>query len=242
MKKTDGFTLVEIAVCIVLVGLLIGGVLKGTELLYVSRISGSVDQVRSHIAGTQNFYDKYKDLPGDMRDADTRVVGCLPDNSCVNGDSNGMIGTAGVGMANTAAGNINAENNQYWKHLALAGMIAGVQPNASALEAGRSHPVSKLQGVFTVTQMAATAGDPLELRGLYIRLQNCVTCTNPDTPAGDQPLTPVDAANIDRKMDDGFPYTGSVRTWGPGTGCEGVTYNEVGPQDTRCIQFYELSF
>src|SRR5690606_22964586 len=82
-----GFTLTEMALVLVIVGLLIGGVLKGQELIESARIRAAASQLDQVRAATTAFQDKYQSLPGDFAAATTRIAASLTD-----GNGNGLVG------------------------------------------------------------------------------------------------------------------------------------------------------
>ena len=82
-KAEKGFTLVELAIVLVIVGLLIGGILKGQQLMENASITATVSQIRAMEAATTNFMDTYGALPGDLLDADSKITGCTG-NLCTN--------------------------------------------------------------------------------------------------------------------------------------------------------------
>ena len=78
-SKPNGFALVELAIVITIIGILIGGVLKGQQLIEQARIAGTIQQMRDYKSAVIIFQTKYDALPGDMPDADKRIIGC---NNC----------------------------------------------------------------------------------------------------------------------------------------------------------------
>ncbi len=93
MKKNEsGFTLVELAIVLMIIGLLIGAILRGQELLESARITATLQQVKAYQGAIVTFRDTYGALPGDLRTALDRVPNCTAVNSCVNGNGDGMIG------------------------------------------------------------------------------------------------------------------------------------------------------
>lgn len=123
-RNQSGFTLIEIAIVLVIIGLLLGGVLKGQELINsakVKNLAGDFKNIPLYIYGYQ---DKFKSLPGDDAAADTHLTGgtiCAPANTaakCVLG--NGLIdGTWDSPL------DITTESNLFWQHVRLAGFSAG---------------------------------------------------------------------------------------------------------------------
>src|SRR3989338_6112219 len=75
-RRQKGFTLVELAIVITIIGLLIGAVLKGQKILENARVSATITQVSSIDAAAKTFYDTYGGLPGDLANAPTRLPNC----------------------------------------------------------------------------------------------------------------------------------------------------------------------
>ena len=107
MKRQHGFTLVEIAIVLVIVGLLLGGLLKGRELIDSARVRSLANDITAMRTAWHAFQDRYQSLPGDFDRASTQLQSGLN-----NGNGNGRVDSleevAGV-----------------WQHLAAAGFISG---------------------------------------------------------------------------------------------------------------------
>jgi prepilin-type N-terminal cleavage/methylation domain-containing protein len=182
MKSSQGgFTLVEIAIVLVIIGLLLGGVLKGQELITQAKIRNVANDINGMSAAVYGYQDRYKKFPGDDNDAATRwtnppTASGLGDGA-VGGSVVGVISCVGVGP-----GAIN-ENCHFWQHLRLAGFIGG--DSASALP-----PQNAAGGVLQAQNGA------LGLSGLTICSTN---------------LSGKIANAIDAQFDDGKPNTGTVR-------------------------------
>jgi prepilin-type N-terminal cleavage/methylation domain-containing protein len=115
MRKQIGFTLVEIAVVLVIIGLLLGGVLKGQELITQAKIRNVANDFNGLTAAIYSYQDRYRSLPGDDSGAQARWTQTIVDS----GDGNGQV-----------AGNYNSatdtdESRQFWLHLRNAGFIGG---------------------------------------------------------------------------------------------------------------------
>jgi prepilin-type N-terminal cleavage/methylation domain-containing protein len=218
MMNQKGFTLVELAIVLMIIGLLIGAVLRGQELMNNARLQSVVKQVMSYQGAISTFKDAYQEYPGDLRTATTRVPGCQTGagNNCVNGNGDGTIGTPNlVWILNDQS--LTSENAQFWKDLALTHIISGVKPNATIVGFGDSHPGAPIGGGFSVV---VTTQDPSDPTGsmipgsLVLRLHNDLTTTViEDNPV----MSPRQAGYIDRKMDDGIPNTGSVQSTASGS-------------------------
>ncbi len=105
--RQTGFTLIEIAIVLVIIGLLLGGILKGQELITSARVRNIIAQIDGTKAAFFGFQDRYRALPGDFTAATTQIAGAAQD-----GNGNGQI----------EAGN---ESIAVWDHLSHAGFING---------------------------------------------------------------------------------------------------------------------
>ena len=85
-RRQSGFTLIEIAIVLVIIGLLLGGVLKGQELITSARVRNMISQQDGIKAAYFGFLDRYRALPGDFNAATTQISGATQ-----NGDGNGQI-------------------------------------------------------------------------------------------------------------------------------------------------------
>jgi len=252
VKSEKGFTLVELAIVMTIIGLLIGGILKGQELMENARVTSTISQVKSYEAAVTTFQDTYNALPGDMANAATRLPNCVAAcNSTDAGPGNGIVGTVnGVATAQAAVTN---EPTLFWTHLLLANLISGVTPEVITTPAtapiawGESHPGARINGGFhakngdgaTALALSASGVQPA---GLTLVLQTAATGV-PTAVLGGQPLSALRAAQIDRKMDDGKSATGQVIGYGMATcsngGVGSDTYNEGQPGED-CGLFFRL--
>src|SRR5262245_31890500 len=111
MRKQAGFTLIEIAIVLVIIGLLLGGVLKGQELIQSARVRNIVSQQDGIKAAYFGFLDRYRALPGDYKDAVATIAGAAGD-----GNGNGRIEDPASGTKEFIAA---------WDHLSHSGFING---------------------------------------------------------------------------------------------------------------------
>jgi prepilin-type N-terminal cleavage/methylation domain-containing protein len=185
-KHQSGFTLIEIAIVLVIIGLLLGGVLKGQELITAARVRNLISTQDGVKAAYFGFLDRYRSLPGDYVAASTNIPGCA--GLCLNGNNDGQI--SGVD-----------EPQMAWEHMSKAGFITGSY-TYPVLGAGPlptntpSNPYGSLtqlilDGVYR--DLAADAGTPRH---------NLKTGNN----------IPSDIlAEVDRKVDDGLANGGQFR-------------------------------
>lgn len=220
-RSQAGFTLVELAIVMIIIGLLIAGVLKGQALITNARITSTVAQVKAIEAATSTFRDTYNFIPGDMPNPNVRLPNCAA-APCTNiGDGNGKL----INAPNAAPAN---ENQAYFPQLYAASLITGIQPGPANQVFGGNMPEAKLSGVGI--GIGSTASPPvagnfggnliganLPQDGMYLVFTNSPTAAQSATTVA---LTPDAALRIDTKIDDGLPDTGDVR--GAGTAGMGL--------------------
>lgn len=219
-RSQAGFTLVELAIVMIIIGLLIGGILKGQELIANAQITATASQVKAIEAAMTTFRDSYDSVPGDMANPTLRLPNCAAAPCNQAGDGNNRVDDVNPGAVQVSAN----ENATFWTHLAAADMIGGVSSTSTVVNAwGGQLPSAEAGGGFTVgfvgtaANAAAVAGAPVA--GHYLALQFA-----PNTAiaaAAGLSLSPTQAARIDRKLDDGVPDTGGTLAAGTGAaaGC-----------------------
>ncbi|PZO87759.1 MAG: hypothetical protein DI626_03235 [Micavibrio aeruginosavorus] len=210
-RSEQGFTLVELAIVMVIIGLLIGGILKGQELINNAKISATVTQLKSMDAALNTFQDKYAALPGDMLRATNRLPNCATAPCNISGDGNSQYANqAGSAPTNSQEGTVA------FAHLSAADLLSGISVssgnNPSPPSFGGLLPAVKVGGGMwlgsSTTGGAAAGISTLTPNRTYLALNGTNVAVTNSTGA----LTPVDAAQIDRKIDDGMPSGGSVQS------------------------------
>ncbi len=181
-KSQQGFTLVEIAVVLVIIGLLLGGVLKGQELINSARVKALAQDFRNVPTMLYGYQDRFRALPGDDRQATTHLGA-----AALNGDGNGRID----GDWNTTTN--NDETCLFWQHLRLGNFMAGsTVPASCALQ-----PRNAAGGMMGIETAYTGHGAYISgMRGTYL-------CS--DGVQGRY------VRQLDQTMDDGDPSTGSMR-------------------------------
>ena len=139
MKKSQGFTLVEIAIVLVIIGLLLGGILKGQEMITQAKIKNVIGDFSGIAAAYHGYQDRYRAIPGDDPNAGTRWSGATA------GSGNGIV--AGTYNSGTATD----ESRLWWDHLRRAGFVSGT---------GTTSPFNATSGIIGVQtgDGAATPG------------------------------------------------------------------------------------
>jgi hypothetical protein len=197
----------------VIIGLLIGGVLRGQELLNSARINSIAAQQSAVSTAYFGFIDRYKAMPGDLTGAQALLVNGLTAPASVSGDGN-------VGLADSAA---------FFNNLSQAGFVS-CTPCASVVTA-----VAGAAGTYTVpttlsgtNTMVNVYGTPMTFRkdtaivgsstaGAIDFLATTAEISKPMLTTGNA-ITSNMLAEMDRKADDGNPGGGSFRYTDNGTG------------------------
>lgn len=146
-KHQRGFTLIEIAIVLVIIGLLLGGVLKGQELIYNQKIKSTYDSYRQYTAAMYGYQDRYRAIPGDDANVLTRGFVATGGVAIVAGSGNGII--AGAGQTCILAAGTGTEVCQANYHLRLAGFLSGTGTSAA------THPFGGVVTLVAPTNIAA---------------------------------------------------------------------------------------
>jgi prepilin-type N-terminal cleavage/methylation domain-containing protein len=219
MKKTQGFTLVEIAIVLVIIGLLLGGILKGQEMITQAKIKNVIADYSGISAAYHGYVDRYKKIPGDDPCAGSGATVAICGTTtarwtgATSGGGNGVI----TGKYNSTTA--TDESLLWWDHLRRAGFVAGT---------GISQPFNALSGMIGVQTgdaVTPTIGPALKdaAGNGFVGIIVC-SANLPDKIA----------IAADTQMDDGVPNAGTVRAQSQtGTnpdiaGTAGTAYQETG--------------
>lgn len=203
-KNNSGFTFVELAISMVIIGILIVGVLAGQVLIQSAKIRAVVSETSNFQSMYNLFVEKYQAPPGDMADANTTV-----NAAAVNGNGDGIIEWTWDGA--------RSEGARAFQHMMLAEMYSGNLTNPGIVNTGTSQailgnnaPASKFNGVGFYWDNNGTRN--IIGAGAQQANNECSAIIF----SGDA------ARDLDNKMDDGVPNTGRMR--GVGGTCAGATY------------------
>ena len=218
-KPDAGFSLVELAMSLIIIGVLVGGVMKGQELVDNSRVTTLGAKVGKYRSAVNSFHDIYDEYPGDMNSPENKIPICAQ-TTCTysgtdSGDGDGII----EGISDIEAADDSDEGRGFWEHLAAANMVVDTKVTPGTTnEFGLTHPVSPFGGGFTVMNNPDFDDDGDEdtdnLRlgvGNYFRLSRSQTSIGATATSIVSPLL---ATAIDRKLDDSKADSGKVLGYG----------------------------
>ena len=213
--REGGFTLIEIAIVLVIIGLLLGGVLQGQQLIENSRVKNATNTFNGIAAAAFSYQDRYGRMPGD--DGPTATLngrgGSWADAAITGGNTNGILNST---AANTFSGNYTANTEEgalFFQHLRAAGFITGDPTIATGTAAILpTNPFGGLVGVTGATLWGS-------LTGVKICMSN----------------VPGSAGiALDQQLDDGAPDGGRFRAEQDLTGADApdavaaaATYSET---------------
>jgi len=206
-----GFTLVEIAIVLVIIGLLLGGILKGQEMITNAKIKSVINDFNGVTAAVNSYQDRYRALPGDELNATVaaRWTGAF------GGDGNGVLCTGACGFTppgyNTAPAipsATSAEPSLFWLHLRLAGFVPG-----------------QTTGLASTAQPSNAANGIIGVQGTGMGFGSNIVCSSN--------LPDKIAIAVDTQMDDTIAEKGQVRgqlqaSQNPAVGTASSNYLETG--------------
>lgn len=230
-RRQRGFSLIELAIVLVIIALIAGGIFVGLEIKHGAELRTFMRETDTYIKVLGLFQDKYNALPGDMHnatdfwgtDADcpTTASNTIAKRATCNGGGNGRIGYQDVGGPDAT----NYEIWRAWQHLSNAGFIdkrfSGTSGSDIAYheQGGIYNPASDMRGAgWSVGYNYYPAGDTHVYAATY---GNQLWVGRMHDVAGGgywhaAPfLTPLEAFDIDSKMDDGKPGQGKIITYKP---------------------------
>jgi prepilin-type N-terminal cleavage/methylation domain-containing protein len=204
-RNQSGFTLIEIAIVLVIIGLLLGGVLKGQELINSAKVKNLATDFKNVPIYIYGYQDKYKALPGDDANVLTHLgasaVAATTPTTC-SGPGGSCLGNGVInGTWNTTT--VTDESYLFWQHIRMAGFGPGstdASNTPAAIQAYR--PTNAVGGIIGVTN--SLTDKPINgMVGTYI------VCS--DSIPGKF------AKQLDTTLDDGNTATGSVQVTTAGT-------------------------
>jgi prepilin-type N-terminal cleavage/methylation domain-containing protein len=225
-ENLQGFTLIELSIVLVIIGLIVGGVLVGQDLIRAAGVRAQITQIEKYNTAVNTFRGKFGAIPGDMNIATADQFGFTIGTNCGGTagerDGNGLVEWWN-GLGHT--GQFSNEPGLFWQDLTTTGLtnlIDGSFPNSGATIVcgagaiipaltgsliGEYVPAGKIgHGTYVLVYAYAGAN--------YFVLQGVTSvATSSGITAATTPITVQEAYKIDAKVDDGLPTSGNVQDW-----------------------------
>jgi prepilin-type N-terminal cleavage/methylation domain-containing protein len=219
MRHKHGFSLVELSIVLVILGLLVGGILAGRSLIRSAELRAITSEYDKYYVGLQAFRDKYIALPGDMNNA-SKFWGAQDGGDGLGTDCTDVAATSQAtcnGNGDWTLTGCSYEVYRAWQHLANAGLVEGTftgmrgPGNACQVVGGKNAPRSRMGGAaWSIASGTWTSdGDDYAQSGTRFVVGIEHPTNVPINPA----FRPEEAWNIDTKVDDGRPGLGKVVTF-----------------------------
>lgn len=242
--KKAGFTLLELSIVLVIIGLIIGGILVGQDLIRAAEVRSTVAQVEKYNSAVNTFRTKFNGIPGDITQeaAGYFALFTLSGTGSTTGfgDGNGLI--EGGGNSLTLP---QGETLVFWRHLSDASLVdgaLGISGNSiivantgvvtgTVTTVTQSLPASKLGGLTSFIVYAVGG------QNFYQLMPISSITTAPAYTYGSTGITPIQAFNMDTKLDDGQPNTGIViaRDTGNTNGVNGIPSSAATSTANTCL-------
>jgi len=232
-KAEAGFTLIEMAIVLVVIGLIVGGVLVGQNLITAAEVRATITQVEKYNTAANTFRGKFNALPGDLNAQVATQFGFTARGTFPGqGDGNGII--EGYNNAtNTPIAQTGGETALFWVDLTYANGM-----NLNLIEGGFTIATIWPVGTVPITGLSKFFPQAKMGRGNYVYVFSggvgggdgnnyfgiaAITSINSYMPISTPNVTAQEAYSIDSKVDDGLPQSGNVKAvymndsppWGP---------------------------
>lgn len=214
-NSTKGFTLIELSIVLVIIGLIVGGILVGQDLIKAAELRATIAQKEKFDSAVNTFRGKFNGLPADLPNhqyftGQLTTTGLSATNANGLGDGDGLI--EGIGGAGTDNVGFVGEAKLFWRQMSDAALIGEDTSLATTAVAAtitangnRYIPAAKLgKGAFW--HVANVAGLNYYTISGVTTLATATTMNIVSTDV----ITPNEAYQLDQKLDDGLPHTGLV--------------------------------
>lgn len=224
-----GFTLIELSIVLVIIGLIAGAIVIGKDLLTAAAIQATVNQIQKYNTAVFTFRDKYGGTPGDLQASLVTQFGMTPRSGANgHGDGNNLL----AGCSDMLGGEIlqGCETVLFWSDLSVAGLIEGSftaatdGPGYAFGPVGNYFPPAKLgraNYIMVFSRYSSTGANKDATNYYMITGMSSGTFLAGGIPWINYGVTPLEANAMDSKLDDGLPLTGRITA--------GENANDYGP-------------
>ncbi len=212
MQKIRGFTLIELSIVLVIIGLIVGGVVGGASLVKSARLQKEITTIKEYKTAINAFRSLYDELPGDMPDADEYWSECVDSSagSCSGNGDNFISGDSYVRgnpigrpyQMGPRIVQVQSEARRVWEHLHLADIIPQYLNASTSTVSDEVFPASE---IFANHYFNVQYIDPL-----YNRPAHYITVMGESSRSA---LDVIQMISIDKKIDDGKASSGNYLGW-----------------------------
>lgn len=214
-----GFTLIELSIVLVIIGLIVGGVLVGQDLIRAAEIRSTIGQIEKYNTAINTFRSKYNGIPGDIAGYYATAFGFITRaGSSGRGDGNGLIEGTNNGTPITQV--FTQESGFFWDDLTRANLVDG--QFSSGVDGTTVASIATANVATQFPEPRLGRGNRVHvgsLSGLNYYLITGISSVTAVTGviAHTTNLTPTEIFNMDSKLDDGLPLSGIVQARGRST-------------------------
>ncbi len=252
--KKKAFSLIELSIVLIIIGLLVAGVTGGASLIKNAELRSLMTEARGYQVAVNAFKERFQALPGDFNSAVGAMTGtagssnCAGSTSAVCGNNNGQIEFYNSNVTATTVA-ARMESNIAWQQLKNGGFVDALFTPTSA-DADSGGAVSST----VLTPGSNIPGSKFKNAGWifdFLNSQNVVIVTGAVTGAGAASSTavtavatnviiPVDALSIDTKLDDGIANAGKVRAHASTAGCNNTAVYTTATATVACALSFQV--
>lgn len=221
-ENQDGFTLVEISIVMIIIGLLVGGTFGGMKLIENMQVNRTVQDVKTIESAALTFRDTYGRLPGDIVNPSTRLPTCTAAPCATGGNGDRQLeGALSLNAVMTAT----SERFTFWHHLQAADLLSMEYKNTTDMQFGEGQPNNPLGSGYRISNFNSNTGFGTGASYVYrgaILFPTHEPILDPSA-ASFNLIACEKAASLDRKLDDGLPFEGRLQTFACGDGASSLS-------------------
>ena len=210
-----GFTLVEISIVMIIIGLLIGGTFGGLKLIENMQVNRTVQDLKAIEAAANTFKDTYGRLPGDITNPSARLPNCTTAPCSTAGNGDRKISPQNSATLWTAPMDVTYERYTFWSHVQAANMMSLGVKNTTNMSFGEGQPQAGVNAGYRLVEYTGLGGCGVTFNNAVILV---ATDPSSDMSASGASLIPcTQMKSIDNKIDDGQPTNGMMLGHGCGS-------------------------